>query len=142
MSGLSNKLLLISCGIVIGILVDDWIGAISSEVSSDNRSGFLIVGGRTIDSDGLGPYMAAAGSAIANAGLNRVARSVRIAPEQVLEGRWPYEGFVAIEHVQSMDQLKSYWRSDQFQEIKKLREGKIEIDFVIAVDAFSRNMDK
>ena len=40
-----------------------------------------------------------------------------------------------------MDKLKTYWQSDQFQEVKKLREGKIEIDFVVAIDAFSRDTD-
>ena len=136
MSGIRTTLLLL-CGFVIGMFVDDTLGA----KSKVDNSGYLIVAGRTVNPEGLDAYVAAAGKAISAAGLNRVGRSAHIGPKQVLEGSWPYDGFVAIEHVQSMDKLKTYWQSDQFQEIKKLREGKIEIDFVVAIDAFSRDTD-
>lgn len=125
---------LLLCGIAIGVLIDD----VSATTSSGAKAGFLIVAGRTIDSTGLEPYVAAAGDAIASAGLHRVARSAKIPSERVLEGSWPYEGFVAIEQFESMDQVLSFWHSEHFQKIKKLRDGKIEIDFVIAVEAFER----
>lgn len=128
-------IVLLLSGIVIGMFID----VNFADASVDNKSGFLIVAGRTVDSQGLEPYVAAAGGAIASAGLNRVARSAEISAEQVLEGNWPYEGFVAIEQFDSLDQVLAFWHSDHFQEIKKLRDGKIEIDFVIAVEAFTRS---
>jgi len=129
---------LLLTGIIIGMFID----VNFATASADNRPGFLIVAGRTVDSQGLEPYVAAAGDAIASAGLNRVARSAEISQERVLEGSWPYQGFVAIEQFESLDQVLAFWHSDHFQEIKKLREGKIEIDFVIAVEAFERSSNK
>ena len=136
MSGIRTTLLLL-CGFIMGMAVDGSPGAKPDAGSS----GYLVVAGKTVNPEGLGAYVAAAGDAISAAGLNRVGRSAHIGPEQILEGSWPYDGFVAIEHVQSMDKLQAFWHSDQFQQIKKLREGRIEIDFVIAVDAFLRDTD-
>lgn len=131
-------IMLLLSGIVIGMFID----VNFASASADNKPGFLIVAGRTLDSQGLEPYVAAAGDAIASAGLNRVARSAEINEERVLEGSWPYQGFVAIEQFDSLDQVLAFWHSDHFQEIKKLREGKIEIDFVIAVETFQRGSYK
>jgi uncharacterized protein (DUF1330 family) len=122
---------LVLLGIVIGVFTTNSV----AEISSDESTGYLIVVGKTVDADGLGPYIEAAGSAISNAGLHRLARSRQIGRSQVLEGSWPYEGFVAIEQFESWERLSSYWSSDEFQKIKTLREGKIEIDFVVAVEA-------
>ena len=128
---LSGVVLLLLSGIVIGMFVDDTFGA----APTDDQPGFLIVVGKTVDAEGLDAYVAAAGGAISNAGLHRVARSARVGATRVLEGSWPYEGFVAIEQFESWERLSSYWHSDEFQQIKKLREGKIDIEFVVAVEA-------
>ena len=137
MKPLAGGVVLLLTGMVIGMFIDvNFAGA-----SAEEKPGFLIVAGRTLDTQGLEPYIAAAGDAIASAGLKRVARSAEIGQQRVLEGSWPYSGFVAIEQFESLDQVLSFWRSDHFQEIKKLREGKIDIDFVIAVEAFQRRTD-
>ncbi len=134
MNRLAGGVVLLLTGIVIGMFID----VNFARATAEEKPGFLIVAGSTVDSEGLEPYIAAAGDAIASAGLKRVARSAAISEQRVLEGSWPYSGFVAIEQFESLDQVLSFWRSDQFQEIKKLREGKIDIDFVIAVEAFQR----
>ncbi len=123
--------LLIASGIAIGTFIDTGVAAPTEE----DQPGFLIVAGKTLDTTGLEAYVAAAGDAISSAGLKRVGRSGEIIPAHVLEGTWPYDGFIAIEQVQSIDQLITFWNSDEFQQIKRLRDGKIEIHFAVAVEA-------
>lgn len=130
--------LLVTFGIAVGLLLDESFAALSP----GDTPGFLIVAGRTVDPEGLDAYVAAAGEAIASAGLQRVARSAQIEPKQILEGSWPYAGFVAIEQFQSLQQVLDFWHSEDFRNIKKLREGKIAIDFVVAVEAQSGTLSR
>ena len=50
----------------------------------------------------------------------------------VLEGKWPYQGRVAVEKFTSMRALLGFWNSPAYQEAKKLRN---EANFIIAVEA-------
>jgi len=121
---------LLTSGIAIGMFINA-----GATPAAEDPAGFLIVAGKTLDTTGLDAYAAAAGNAISSAGLKRVARSAEITPARILEGSWPYDGFVAIERVQSIDKLATYWNSDEFQRIKTLRDGKIEIHFAVVVEA-------
>ena len=53
---------------------------------------------------------------------------------RVLEGDWPFEGRLIVEKFASMDALLSFWNSPEYQAAKKLREGHIEANFIIAVE--------
>ena len=55
---------------------------------------------------------------------------------EVLEGAWPYDdGGVTIERFRSMQALLDFWHSDEYQAAIKLREGAIDIDFIVALEA-------
>ncbi|MCY4013877.1 MAG: DUF1330 domain-containing protein [Gammaproteobacteria bacterium] len=61
----------------------------------------------------------------------------RCAPSSVCYtgGEWPYaEGFVAIETFRSMDDFTAFWNSPGYQEAIELRKGKVELDFVVALE--------
>jgi uncharacterized protein (DUF1330 family) len=51
---------------------------------------------------------------------------------QVMEGKWPYQGRVAVEKFRSMKALLDFWNSAAYQEAKKFR---TEANFIIAVEA-------
>ena len=51
---------------------------------------------------------------------------------QVLEGKWPYQGRVAVERFRSMKALLDFWNSPEYQKAKKFRS---EANFIIAVEA-------
>ena len=51
---------------------------------------------------------------------------------QVLEGKFPYQGRVAVERFRSMKALVDFWNSPAYQEAKKFRN---EANFIIAVEA-------
>ncbi len=79
----------------------------------------------------LGAYAAAAGPLAAEAGLSYVARGPEV---HVLEGEWPFEGSFMIERFNSLQAILDFWYSPGYQEAKKLREGLLDVDFLIAVE--------
>lgn len=94
---------------------------------------YVIVGGRVLDAEGLGPYAEKAGPPAQAAGVNVLARTESTADLVVVEGKWPYEGFLAIETFNSMEEFEAFWASAEYQEAIELREGKVELDFVVAL---------
>jgi uncharacterized protein (DUF1330 family) len=94
---------------------------------------YLVVGGSVIDATGLEAYGAKAGPVAQKAGIKVLGRSESVLAEHVLEGAWPHEGFLAVEEFNSMEALLGFWHSDDYQEAIKLREGKVKLDFVVAV---------
>jgi uncharacterized protein (DUF1330 family) len=99
--------------------------------------GFIIGVTRTASArpDALGPYSRAAGPLAAEAGLSYVARSTEV---HVLEGEWAFEGTVMIEQFNSLQAILDFWYSPGYQEAKKLREGLLDVDFLIAVEGVAR----
>ena len=96
---------------------------------------YVLVAGRVIDQTGLDAYGEAAGPLAQAAGIEVLARQ---GPESlhVLEGEWPYaDSFVAVERFRSMQDFLDFWNSPGYQEAIKLREGKVELDFVLALEA-------
>lgn len=77
-----------------------------------------------------GPYRQAAGPLANAAGLSMTATSQE--PE-VLEGAWPY-GNVAIERFSSMQALREFWFSEDYQQAKELRQSLSTINFIVAVE--------
>ncbi len=55
--------------------------------------------------------------------------------DHVFEGEWPFEGGITIERFESMEAFRSFWYSDAYQAAIPLREGKAELNFVVAVPA-------
>ena len=67
MTRIGAATVLLLTGIVIGMFINVNFAAESSE----NKPGFLIVVDKTVDSEGLEPYVAAAGGAIAVEAFHR-----------------------------------------------------------------------
>lgn len=95
---------------------------------------YVLVSGRVIDDTGLEAYGEAAGPLAQAAGINVVARA-DTANVHVMEGEWPHaDGFIAIETFTSMDEFTDFWNSPGYQEAIELRKGKVELDFVVALE--------
>ena len=95
---------------------------------------YVLVSGRVIDPTGLEAYGEAAGPLAQAAGIDVLARS-ETASVQVMEGEWPHaDGFIAIETFRSMDDFNAFWNSPGYQRAIALREGKVELDFVVALE--------
>jgi uncharacterized protein (DUF1330 family) len=92
---------------------------------------YLIVSGRVVQPEKLAPYAEASGPLAKAAGLEFLAHSKPV----LLEGKWPYkDGMVAVEKFTSREELEKFWHSDAYKQAKKLREGVVDIDFIIAVE--------
>jgi uncharacterized protein (DUF1330 family) len=131
-----QKLLYVTVGMVLGGLVTASMNAVVAE--PEQSPAYLVVGGRTLDADGMGPYIEAATPLAQAAGLQILARDT-VTEDQVLEGAWPYEGTLTIEKFDSLDAVMAFWHSDAYQEAKKLRDGKVELDFVVAITDQAQN---
>jgi uncharacterized protein (DUF1330 family) len=92
---------------------------------------YVVVSGRVTQPDKLAAYAEASGPLAQAAGLEFLAHSKPV----LLEGKWPYaEGMVAVEKFTSKVELQKFWQSEAYQQAKKLREGVVDIDFIIAVE--------
>ncbi|MFT4520305.1 MAG: hypothetical protein ACI9JM_002707 [Halioglobus sp.] len=92
---------------------------------------YVVVSGRVLQPKKLAPYAAASGPLAEAAGLEFLANSKPV----LLEGKWPHEeGTVAVEKFSSKEELEKFWNSDAYREAKKLRDGVVDIDFIIAVE--------
>jgi uncharacterized protein (DUF1330 family) len=47
---------------------------------------------------------------------------------------WPHDGFVVVEKFNSMRELKAFWYSETYQAAIPLRDGKIKMDFIVAIE--------
>ena len=94
---------------------------------------YVLVSGHVVDEGGLAAYGEAAGPLAQAAGIEVLARG-DASTVHVMEGEWPFDGFVAVERFRSMDDFLSFWQSPGYQQAIALREGKVELDFVVAVE--------
>ena len=99
------------------------------------KAAYLIASTRVIQADGLEAYGQAAGPGARRAGMQMVARAQSGDSLQLLEGNWSYEGSLAIERFDSMDALLNFWHSPDYQAAKKLRDGKVHVNFIVALEA-------
>ena len=121
-------------GLVLGVLVSGVVDPVALAQEEAPEPVYLIVSGQVIDAEGLDAYAEAAGPGAQAAGIEVLARA-DVADLQVVEGAWPHEGFVAVERFRSMEDFLSFWNSPEYQAAIKLREGKVRLDFVMAVPA-------
>ena len=98
------------------------------------KAAYLIVSSQVIDPEPLAAYAEAAGPGAAKAGVEILAQADADELE-VLEGAWPHDGGVTIERFTSMQALLDFWHSDEYQAAIKLREGAIDIEFIVALEA-------
>ena len=125
--------LMFATGLTVGLLWPSVAREQSSPTGGEPLA-YVLVNGRVIDDTGLEAYGEAAGPLAQAAGINVLARA-ETADVRVMEGEWPYaEGFVAIETFRSMDDFTAFWNSPGYQQAIELRKGKVELDFVVALE--------
>ena len=125
--------LMLATGLTLGLL---WPSTAEEQGSppAGEPLAYVLVSGRVVDDTGLEAYGEAAGPLAQAAGINVLARA-EAANVRVMEGEWPYaEGFVAIETFRSMDDFTAFWNSPGYQEAIGMRQGKVELDFVVALE--------
>ena len=132
-------LLSLVCAFLMGALTFGVFGdAHSAEKRAtppaDPPAYLLAVGTRLKPPEALAEYRRAAGPLALAAGYQQLATQPNKASVHLLEGQWPYEGFVTLEKFTSMKDLLSFWKSDGYQSAKKLRADAIKMDFIIAVE--------
>ena len=102
--------------------------------AADPPAYLVAVGNRLKPVEALAAYRQAAFPLAVAAGYQQLASQPTKATVQVLEGQWPYEGFVTLEKFPSMKDLLKFWNSDGYQSAKKLRADAVKMDFIIAVE--------
>lgn len=122
-----------SFSLAIGLGAGALFGAAHAETAVAPAA-YVIVSGRVIDQAGLEAYREAAGPLGAAAGLELLALGEGDGLH-VLEGEWPFAGFVAVERFRSLGDLQDFWNSPAYQEAIGLRAGSVELDFVVALEA-------
>ena len=123
---------------VVSLLVVFLLGYAAASWQANAQSAppaYMIVSAEFLEPDKLGPYEEKAVPLAKQAGMVVVAQGASGSTVEVLEGDWPYKGAVVIEKYDSMDALLSFWNSPGYQEAKKLREGHVQTNFIIAVEA-------
>lgn len=111
-------------------------GALFGVAYAENKAepaAYVLVSGRVLDEEGLEAYGEAAGPPAQAAGIEVLAREDADALT-VVEGRWPFDGSVTVERFRSMQAFKDFWNSPAYQEAIQLRAGKVEIDFIVALE--------
>ncbi|MEK6303718.1 MAG: DUF1330 domain-containing protein [Acidobacteriota bacterium] len=133
-------LLSLVCAFALGALTSSGnsSGAVSTaahaSAPADPPAYLMAVGTRLKPPEALAAYRQAAGPLAMAAGYQLLATQPTKATVQVLEGQWPYEGFVTLEKFTSMKDVLNFWNSDGYQSAKKLRADAIKMDFIIAVE--------
>ena len=138
---MKHYLLSMICAFALGALTSSGNGSAVSTATvtgtsapADPPAYLLAVGKRLKPPEALAAYRQAAGPLAMAAGYQQLATQPSKANVQVLEGQWPYEGFVTLEKFTSMKDLLNFWNSDGYQSAKKLRADAIKMDFIIAVE--------
>ena len=118
-------------GTIFGLLLSGLV--VTGIANTEIDKAYLIVSGQIISDEGLEAYGEKAGPVAQKAGINIIARNEQVTSDLLFEGSWEHEGFLVIEEFTSMDHLKEFWFSSDYQEAIELREGKVKLDFVVAV---------
>jgi uncharacterized protein (DUF1330 family) len=82
--------------------------------------------------ESMAKYREAAGPLARQAGVKLLGAGAAGSTLQVLEGKWPYQGRVAVERFRSMKALLDFWNSPEYQKARKFRS---DANFIIAVEA-------
>jgi len=130
-----KNVFILGLGFMLGSALTYQFSLISPANAAKNTSAFLIVSVHEPEPEKMKPYHDKAGPlGKEKGGVETVAFAAREQVE-VLEGNWDYPGILLIEKFASMQILKDYWFSDEYQEVKKLREGLADVNFIVALEA-------
>ncbi len=104
-------------GIALGIVIH-------IVVIKRRKPAYLVVSAEVRDQEALEPYRVQAVPLAEAAGLE-ILGSGEI---ELMEGSWDH--FPAL----TLEKLDKFWHSPAYQEAKKLREGHLDVQFIVAVD--------
>ena len=118
------------------------VTSISSQlVAQDTPSAYLIISVNEMHIDQMGPYFEST-PPILEKYVDNVEALANAVEEDIvtLEGEWNFPGRILIEEFSSMEELKAYWYSDEYQAAILLREGLVEMNFAIAIKGTAMEM--
>ena len=127
-----GKSLVPATALAVGLVAGVGFGIAYAE-AQQAAPAYVLVSGRVVNEEGLDAYGEAAGPLAQAAGIEVLARG-DTSTVHVMEGEWPFDGFVVVERFRSMDDFLSFWQSPGYQQAIELRDGKVELDFVVAVE--------
>ncbi len=130
-----NRVAFLLVGAFAGAFGTYAIQAVAATDTASPDPVYVLVSAKVNDADGLAAYAEAAGPLAREAGIEIMARIQSVPDELVFEGRWPHDGGITIERFESMAAFERFWNSDAYQAAIPLREGKVDINFIVAVPA-------
>ena len=122
-------------GVLCGAIGTYAVQGVAQTNAEGSRPVYVLVSAEVNDAEGLSAYAEAAGPLARKAGIEIMARLESVPDELVFEGEWPHDGGITIERFESMAAFERFWSSDEYQAAIPLREGKVDINFVVAVPA-------
>ena len=91
---------------------------------------YLVVSAEVRNEEALEPYRQQAVPLAQAAGLEILASG----EIELMEGRWDHFPALTLEKFDSKAALNKFWHSPEYQEAKKLREGHLDVQFIVAVE--------
>ena len=110
-------------GIALGI-------AIHISIMKRRKPVYLVVSAEVKNAEALEPYRKQAVPLAEAAGLE-ILGSGEI---ELMEGDWDHFPALTLEKFESKAALHKFWYSPEYQQAKKLREGHLDVQFIVAVE--------
>ena len=110
-------------GIILGIVIHIFL-------LKRRKPAYLVVSAEVRDDEALEPYRQRAVPLAEAAGLE-ILGSGEI---ELMEGSWDHFPALTLEKFDSKAALNKFWHSPAYQEAKKLRQGHLDVQFIVAVE--------
>ena len=94
----------------------------------------ILTSGRVVPGKELKPYLRAMKRATDKYKVDNLTTDNYV---RVLDGNWPYEGFVSVEWAPSLDVAEAFWNSPEHEAAWEMREGLIDIDWAVVVSGLN-----
>ena len=128
-----NVVLTAAVSMLIGVFIGEAHHAAAFAQGAAPKPAYMVVSAKSIHPDQMAPYRQAAGPLARAAGMENLASGDPAL--HVLEGKWSDPGAtMTIERYRSMGDLLAFWNSPGYQQAKKLREGHVQMNFIVAVE--------
>ena len=119
--------MMLALGLVIGVSL---ASGIPGSIAANPKPAYMVVSGSVVGGADFSAYGAKAGPLAQAAGVKVLARG----QVTVMEGEWKHPQVLTVERFDSMPALNDFWYSDGYQEAIKLRAGKFNVDFIVALE--------
>jgi len=110
-------------GIALGIVIHIFI-------TNRKKPIYLVVSAEVRNEEALEPYRQQAVPLAEAAGLEILGSS----EIELMEGDWDHFPALTLEKFDSKAALHKFWYSAEYQQVKKLREGHLDVQFIVAVE--------